>query len=335
MNNNNNNNNNLINQYYNNRYNNIMKNNPLLNNSNYMEQEMMRTKSIQMAQHVQKLKHMQHMKKIQILKDIDKLDEDKIKDSVIKPKKIEFTKNEKDNIDNEFKVKDNVYKDDNQFKQHTQLLWNKRTNEPYKNILKDEDYTKKFEKEEDLIVHKVTDVDKDVNILEGSLKEKLSVIERHNDELKIIYSLDNKTEHKKKFEYNHTYKYRVKFKTSGDHNNLKKNKIDIYKKEQKKLEKNKKKIIDIFESMVNDDLISKDQLENLGIVNDNEIEIDLSVLEEKLSEELNSDKDSESEYESECESDNDSESESDNDYEEVSVKKRMSIKSRVKVTKRK
>ena len=34
-------------------------------------------------------------------------------------------------------------------------MWAKRTNQPYKNILKNQDYSKKFEKKEDLIVHKI------------------------------------------------------------------------------------------------------------------------------------------------------------------------------------
>ena len=247
-------NNRLLNRYYNmNQNNNNTNRNPLINqNHGYTQQQInyMNTKQMQMNQHMQKIKQLQYQKKMEILKNIDRIDEDKIKESVIKPTKIEVSQNERGDIENEYNVRDNVYKTVNTYNNHMKIFWNKRTNEPYKNILKDEDYSKEIKKEDDLIVHKVTTVDKDQEILETELKDKLSVMEKHNDELKVIYSTSNELEHKKKFEYNHTYKYKTKFKTSNSES-VRNDSIAFFKDEQKRLEKDKKKMENIFESMVN------------------------------------------------------------------------------------
>merc|ERR1712046_13807 len=69
-----------------------------------------------------------------------------------------------------------------------------RTNQPYKNILKNEDYNKKFKNKEDLIVHKITDEDK-IGLLD-EYEKLVHLLETHNKELKVVYSTSNKTKHK-------------------------------------------------------------------------------------------------------------------------------------------
>ena len=114
--------------------------------------------------------------------------------------------------------------------------WKHRTNEPYKNILKDLDYKKEIKTSTDLIVHKVTEKDKnglqdDYNVL----KTKLDV---QNGEIKNTYSMDKQTHHRKIFEIENKYKFRV-FTTSDITENSKE-----YFKNEKQVNENNKITID-------------------------------------------------------------------------------------------
>lgn len=143
--------------------------------------------------------------------------------------------------------------------------WKKRTNQPYKKILKKENYNKKFENAADLIVYKVTDIDKITG--ESELKTLINTLEKHNNELKTIYSASEELNYKKKFEYNHVEKFRIKYDakkdTEFDHKNLKKNKIEYYKQEQLNIEKDKKKIDTIIESLLNNNLLDGDDIRKI------------------------------------------------------------------------
>ena len=79
--------------------------------------------------------------------------------------------------------------------------WQERTNQPYKNIIKDEKAIKVFldkpriankneEKElkRALIVHKVTDADKEG--VDDEFKDLQGKLEKHNNELKVIMIMD-------------------------------------------------------------------------------------------------------------------------------------------------
>ena len=225
-------------------------NNPFLNNSN--------------NSNLIKIKEQQELKQLEKLNQLEnKYNKDKIKESVIKPIKIE-----KDNRDIK---KDYNSKEKEYFKERDEL-WKIRTNQPYKNIIKDEQQVKKFinrnniDKSE-LIVHKVTNLDKQsVDKEYSQFKNKL---ETHNNELKVIYSTNKQAEHKKQFEYNHKYKYRIKYDPS-DHNKLKQDKIEMFKKEQQKEEENKQKIDNIIENLINNGIFNKEELEEIGIKNNND-----------------------------------------------------------------
>ena len=125
--------------------------------------------------------------------------------------------------------------------------WSKRTNAPYKNILHNEDWKKDFKKEGDLIVHKVSDLDK-VGLMDD-YKLLTSLIEKHNGELKVIFSTSEETEHKKAFKFVQKYKYRMKYDPK-DYNDLK----DHYKKEQKKFDREQKHIDDIINKVMDDEI---------------------------------------------------------------------------------
>lgn len=138
--------------------------------------------------------------------------------------------------------------------QYLKDLWSTRKNIPYKNILKNENYDKEFKTLDDLIVHKVTQLDKDRIKLENELKILENLIEKHDGELKIIYSVSEESKHKKEFEYITVYKNRLKFDPKN-YNDLK----NFYKKEQRKIEKENRRITDMIELLMISDQLTKEE----------------------------------------------------------------------------
>ena len=152
----------------------------------------------------------------------------------------------------------------------------KRTNEPYKGIIKDFDYSKIREQHvEDLIVHKVNEQDKNIKNFVDKMDSFQNKIITQNNNIKDTYSLDKKTEHKKEFDYQHKYKYRSKIE-SNEEDDLRTDRIDFYKKEQNKNEDNKKKIDDILFNLIDSGILS----ENLDSIDYDKI--DTCKLEDKL-----------------------------------------------------
>ena len=219
-------NNNFINQY--NQYN---KNNVPFQNNSLLAQNpnnQINNKMFQQQLHMVKMQQIQRAEKVNNLKLSDK----EISNYVICPIKVEkISSNE---FNNELSQKENEYIDEKNNKKLKEF-WDGRTNMPYKNILKNEDYSKDFKSKKDLIVHKVTNEDK-LGIID-KFKEHKKVIDEQDDQLKITYSKDEKLKHKKDFQYKNVYKYRLKHNPK-DYNELK----DIYKKEQDSVEKEEKKI---------------------------------------------------------------------------------------------
>ena len=179
------------------------------------------------------IKNSYNLKKIKKFNNIDQMyNQDELKNLIIKSQKIEKTNiNIKSLMDNRELVNKNELNE----------CIKKRINEPYKGIIKDFDYSKIREKhEEDLIVHKVTACDKDKNKFDEKMDTFHNKIQQQNCDIKNTYSLDKKIEHKKEFDYQHKYKYRVKI-DSNDNDELRVDRIEFYKKEQNKIEENKKK----------------------------------------------------------------------------------------------
>jgi hypothetical protein len=202
-----------------------------------------------------------NLKKIQKFNNIDRSQNpqniDNIKNMILKPQKIEkpdlniekLVKNREENAENDLK---NCIKN--------------RTNTPYKGIIKNFDYNRKFNKTEDLIVHKVTDADK-LNFDKDVDKYK-SQIAKQDVENKDVYSKAKEEENKKKFEYQHKYKYRGKIVNETE-NDLRVDRIEFYKKEQQKIEDNKKKIDDILINLIDTGIVS----ENLDNINYDKVDV--------------------------------------------------------------
>ena len=156
-------------------------------------------------------------------------DSDLLLKKIIQPIKIKKISN----ID----VQDEYDKRGTTWESEREKLLEGRTNEPYKHIIKDFDFKKKIKDEKDLIVHKVSKKDKE-GVAEEMKVEK-NTREKLDSENKVIYSASKATEHKKKFIYQHRYKYRIKHETPT-HVELKEDKVEYYKNEQENIEKGKK-----------------------------------------------------------------------------------------------
>ena len=200
-----------------------------------------------------------NMKKIQKFNKIDQTyDKDNLKQLIIKPIKIEKPNQNIASIANVREVES---------KKELDECIKKRTNQPYKGIIKNFNYNKEFKKQDDLIVHKVTDKDK-LGFKEEVDKYNTEILTQ-NSEIKDAYSKDKKNEHKKQFEYQHKYKYRNKLDTTSEPD-LRVDRIEFYKKEQQKLEDSKKKIDDILGNLIDSGVLS----ENLDSINYDKINVD-------------------------------------------------------------
>ena len=205
-----------------------------------------------------------NMKKIKKFNNIDHLyNQDELKNLIIRQQKIEkLNINIKSLVDNRGDAN----------KKDLEESIKKRVNQPYKGIIKDFDYSKIRDKhEEDLIVHKVTINDKDKIIFNNKMDNFEKVIAEQNKDIKDTYSMDKKISHKKDFDYQHKYKYRVKIENEDE--DLRVDRIEFYKKEQNKVEENKKKIDDILLNLIDSGILSKDmEFINYDKIDTNELE---------------------------------------------------------------
>lgn len=185
---------------------------------------------------------MEQMKKVKNINDLGKSKEE-LMEYVIQPLKIEKSK---------FDEIEPVYLD--RKKNFTEILnefWKSRNNVGYKNILKNEKtFGKDFKNKEELIVHKVTNLDKIGLNKEFDKLKKL--LKRHNKELKSIYTDDKEANFKKEFEYVNKYQYRLKYDPKS-FDELK----EYYDKEQKKIAREDKKLTDLIDTLLESDVLEE------------------------------------------------------------------------------
>jgi len=213
---------------------------------------------------------MEQVQKVKSIKDL-RLDDKQILSLIINPIKIEKT--DQKELESDFNKLNADYPKQNQSTdknppQTLKDLWLKRTNNPYKCVLKDlgvVEYTgKNYVKNEDLIVHKTTQLDKLTKIVLDKELDKLNnVLEKHNGELKSVYSLDNKNKYLEDFEYVNKYKNKIKYDPKN-YAELK----DYYKKEQKKINKEQKRIDDMIETLLTGDDITQEELNEIKQLQD-------------------------------------------------------------------
>ena len=254
-------NNKLLNNYQNYQQTNIPFNNNMLLQNNSIFVNMPQVQQMQA-----KLKDVQQIKQIEKINEMEiTMDKDKIRESIIKPIKIEKDKKNKQDLEVKWKNAENNYRDKSgkDYGIEIKHYWENRTNKPYKNILKNEDYSRQYKSSDDLVVHKITQKDKDLDKVEGEFKEINNKREKHNDELKCIYSTSNINEHKKKFEYRHVYKYRIQYDPK-DHNTIKQDNIKYYKELQKKEEEGKQQLNSL-QKLVDDGIFEKDEVSDFTV----------------------------------------------------------------------
>lgn len=244
--------------------------NPLLASGRY-------TNNIEMQQQMNRLKEAQRMRELDSRRQPIQ-DPTQIKNIILGIKKVDdkLSKSEFDQKVSGIEIK---YGD----RKEKEKLWEKRTNQPYKNVLHGIELKKEYRDKDDLIVYRVTKADKDEKKLEKDLKEFDGKITEHNKELKGIYTQDKKDECKMKFEYNNVYKYAVKYDPS-DGNKLKDDVIDYYKKEQQEIERDKQTVDDIISAMVTTGVINDEQAKELE-------KTDITQLKKEINEEIHDDTD--------------------------------------------
>jgi hypothetical protein len=249
----------------------LLQNNPIFNmNPHANPNQLMQLKMMQQQQteEINKQRRIQEMKQAEKLKKIEKsFDPKKAKDVLIGTVKVDTDK------DKDFELKYRAAQKD--YPSEQKKYWEERTNQPYKNIIKDEKAIRTFldrpraeskeqqdELKRALVIHKVTNADKvGVNQKFQNLQ---GTLEKQDDELKMIYSASKYDENFKKFEYNHVYKYRMGNTKGKDHEDIKKDAITKFKKAQQKEEELKDKRDEIIESLLEQGIFDETDVMDLG-----------------------------------------------------------------------
>jgi len=191
--------------------------NQLLNNVSY---------NINMNENLKKTKENHQNKKLESINKLsNKYDINKLKNLILGAES-SVTNNGRETVNLYDNLKCEYDEKDKKFQYKLNEYWLKRTNEPYKNIIKDKQYYEKFLQKEklqlidpnELIIHKTGESDK--KGFDDECEKYTKGIELHNNEIKTIYSMTNELEHKKKFEYEHKYKYNISY-DQQTHNELK------------------------------------------------------------------------------------------------------------------
>jgi hypothetical protein len=223
----NNNGNNMMNRYHTQKdYINANANNATQTQQRRNHENMLRFKEEQQRRYMQKMKQIE-----------ENMNDERIFESVIQPKSIKNSGNDKMQLEKKYQRMEKAK--ENELTEH----WNKRTNKPYKNIIKDEQHIVKFThnpkrkiNENELIVHEVTQKDRNINKLENDYEKLEDNVNVHNKELKEAYCDEKKMGHVEQFNYRYNFEDRQKSKTS-DHGKLKGEKMKYYIEQQKKMDK--------------------------------------------------------------------------------------------------
>ena len=211
-------------------------------------------------------------KKITSLNNIDKQNENTLLiDKIIKPIREEKI--------NDIKLKKIIELKKIELEKNEDEGLKTRKNFPYKGIIKNFDYNKIIKNEKDLIVFHPKDENKET--FKKDIEIYKDEIKKQNSDNKNIYSEDKKVDYNKKFEYVQKYKYKSTINNTDDvqGDGLRSDRIDFYKKEQSKIDKNNLIINDIFIDLINRGVITED-MDNINMENFNVDEIELKLIKE-------------------------------------------------------
>ena len=218
-----------------------------INQTNQMNQmnQINQTNQIDKTNQINKLSNKQSNGKIKNVNIIEEM---------LKPQKI--TKDNKD-VDSNYRIRKDIQK--NAKKGNLDI---KITNAPYKNIIKDKIIAKKVEdiEEKDLVVHKsIKEIDADRKKFDKELESKEGDLEKINDELKIEFHIDNYDKHKEKYIIKETFIRNLAFE-QDTFDETKEDFIEFYRKKQKEAEEGQKMCDQILHNIIDDGIISKDEL---------------------------------------------------------------------------
>ena len=173
-------------------------NNPL------MQQQLLQqyNQALQMQNEINRLKMEQQAKILEKRKILEKLNPDEIKNALFPQQVI----NKKDDIDKIVLYKEKLIpiKDaekiiETEYLPERDEMWKGRTNDPYKVIIKNDDFKKNIQNPEDMIVYTVSEEDKNEEKLDKELHKFEGVINEHNNELKSVYSKSKELKNIKSF----------------------------------------------------------------------------------------------------------------------------------------
>ena len=214
------------------------------------------------VQYIQQMKQMQQLKKMQFIQQMQSQMKQYTK-NLLEPMKINNNNND---VEQKYKIINETIEKE---KKYNNIIDNKTgnilkiDNTPYKQIMTNiqyggEDYKKNHKIEtfqNDIIVHKVSEQDKDISIFNEQLNGIKSQVTTHDNKLKKIYSSEKQEEYTKQFEY------RKKCILNNnidqlDHSDIKKDRIKFYEKQQKELEIDNAKVINIVQDLKNTGIIT-------------------------------------------------------------------------------
>ncbi len=335
-------NNNLLNQFNSHlnqpRQNSFMNNPMVAQNPNFASNNANFYNKIQMAK-------IEQIKRAKNISDLG-MDNKQLSEYIIDPIKINKTSTEE--INNKLHEIESNYivpvtrntKFEEQSNAYLRELWKNRTNQPYKNVIKKELFDKEYKKyynddifkkdinnKNELIVHKVIkNIDADEDLLEAEFLLIQEILEKHNGELKNIYSTSNENKYKKEFEYAQKYRYRLEYNPK-DSEELK----DFYKKEQKKINKENKMLDQLIDMLVEGEDLSKEESDILNeqLKESRKKKTKVKDLEDELREELGDDFD---EIIDAIEVDKDNKDNKNNDYRDNRDNKSDNKKVRIKTS---
>lgn len=132
---------------------------------------------------------------------------------------------------------------------------NNRTNKPYKGITF-YDCDKKIENKEDLIIQKVSTIEKRREVLDKDIEYYQQNIQQQNKEFNIKYSKQDEFKHKIEFDKKNKYTFRTKTDKNDD-KELRIDRIECYKHAQQKIENEKKRIDDILLFLIEEGVVSE------------------------------------------------------------------------------
>lgn len=243
---------------YGNQMNRIFASNPILN------QQIVQSRQDQVLNQMKNIEEIEFVKKLQNQVRSKEIDEvEMLRRLVIMPIKIE---KKNDDVEPRFCFVKGSWEHERD------VAWAKKTNQPYKNIIPQKadesdstgfDYKQKINKGEieKLTIHKVTELDKNKKKFEKEHRVKRKTRKDLNSENKLTYSLDNYTKHKKYFDYEHIYTFRIKH-DSKSHDDLKFDRIKYHEEKQKEREKNKIFKDRILELLDNDGVVNEQTQDN-------------------------------------------------------------------------